>query len=61
MNELTNYEKTKLGHEAFSSFLAQFEPFDVNSIILAEVIFELLLDFTNEKARNSKRTTLHFD
>ena len=43
MNELTNSEKIKLGHEAFESFFAQFGPLDECSAWFLEVIFEMLM------------------
>jgi hypothetical protein len=41
--ELSDAEKSRLGHEAFASFLEQFKPLDNYSITLLDVLFELLM------------------
>ena len=49
MDKLPDNEKIQLGHEALESFIEQFKPLTNHSVILLEIIFELLMTGRLEK------------
>lgn len=53
----SNQEKAKLGAEAINAFLAQFEPHDIYSKIVLEVLFEELYGINSDDNKELNGTS----